>query len=60
MKKIAMILVVSCLVLSSFAQNENEKFKKGVKVTYNGCVETVWMGLTGEGENMAFCKPSLI
>lgn len=55
MKKIAVILAVSCLVLSSFAQSENEKFKKGVKVTYNGCVETVWMGLTGEGENMAFC-----
>ena len=43
MKKIVMILVVSCLVLRSFAQSENEKFKKGVKVTYNGCVETVWM-----------------
>ena len=50
-----MALVVSCFVLTSLAQSENEQFKPGVKITYGGCVETVCMGVTGEGENMAFC-----
>lgn len=50
-----MALVVSCFVLTSLAQSGNGQFKPGVKITYGGCVETVWMGLTGEGENMAFC-----